>query len=144
MWLLGSFIGLIISQKFLNRAPPFVENGIFRNATGFIQITFVLALAGVLFFAVDDTILENQRPYGLAATFIMIACWLFAATFFLFCVLGIEKRPHVEQMNYWKLWLHLTMVVFLSMFLAFIPDLNSYLKAGITTIIAGFVIIFMK
>jgi hypothetical protein len=143
-WMLGSFVGLVIARKFHKRAPPFIENGIFRNVTGFLEVTLILALAGVLFFAVDDTILENERPYGLAATFIMIACWLFAATFFLYCALGIEKLGHELQMNYWKLWLHLSMVVFLIMFLAFIPDINSYVKSSIATIIAGLVIIFFK
>jgi hypothetical protein len=143
-WVLGSLIGAIINRKFYQRAPPFVENGVWHNITAFLEMTMILALAGVLFFAVDDTILENERPYGLAATFIMIACWLFAATFFLYCVLGIERKTHEEQMNYWKLWLHLTMVIFFAMFMAFIPDINSYLKCSITTIISGLVIIFIK
>jgi hypothetical protein len=143
-WFLGSLIGVIISRKFYHRTPPFVEHGVFHNITGFFQITFILALAGLLFFAVDDTILENQRPYGLAATFIMIACWLFAATFFLYCILGIERKPFEEQMNYWKLWIHLSLVVFLIMFLAFIPDLNSYVKSAIATVIAAPLIMFFK
>jgi hypothetical protein len=143
-WMMGSFVGLVISQKFLKRAPPFVEDGIFRNFTGFLEITFVLALAGVLFFAVDDTILENERPYGLAATFIMIACWLFAATFFLYCVLGVEKQPPDQQKNYWVQWLHLAMVVFLIMFFGFIPDISSYVKSAIATMIAVVVIVLIK
>ena len=143
-WFLGSLIGVIIARKFHHRAPPFVENGVFHNVVGFLEITLILALAGLLFFGVDDTILENERPYGLAATFIMIACWLFAATFFLYCVLGIERKKHEEQMNYWKQWIHLAMVVFLVMFFAFIPDINSYIKASISTIIAAPIIILIK
>lgn len=143
-WMLGSLVGLVISRKFHHRAPPFVEHGIFHNVTGFLEMTLILTLAGSLFWAVDDTIIENERPYGLAATFIMIACWLFAATFFLYCVMGIERKSQEEQANYWKQWLHLTMVVFLAMFIAFIPDMSSYIKASIVTIVATPIIILIK
>jgi len=143
-WILGSLIGYVIVRKFRHAAPPFVKSGFTKNIGGFLQMSMVVFLALLLYFNVDLLITENQKPYGLAMTFGMIACYLFAACFFLYCVLGIEEYDTKQKLAYWLLWLNTSMVVLLVMFAGFFPDINSYMKSAIISPVCFLVVFFIK
>jgi len=136
-WLLGSALGFLIARKYHKRVPPFVEKSILHNLTGFLQMTLILVLECLLYFAVDATIIETGQPYGLVATFLMLAAWLFVACFFLYCVLDIQRLGQAQQMAYWKLWLDISIVVFVAMATGFLAGLNSYIKAVLSACLSA-------
>jgi len=139
-WVLGALIGYLITKKHHTKVPPFVKDGIIHNLSGFLQISMVLALEVLLFFAVDEEVLENQRPYGLVATFMLLAVWLFAAAFFLYCTLAIERYPFEQQLQYWHLWFDISLVLFIAMLFGFVPGINSYLKATMASCVSAVVL----
>lgn len=143
-WILGSLIGYTIVRKFRHAAPPFVKSGIFKNIGGFLQMSMIVFLALLLYFNVDLLITENQKPYGLMITLVMIACYLFAACFFLYCVLTIQTYSPEQQMAYWLLWFNTSVVVLLVMIAGFLPSMNSYMKSAFITPIVFLIIFFIK
>lgn len=137
IWLVGCGLGFVIARKYHRRAPPFVERGVLHNIGGFLQISLILVLESLLYFAVDATIVENGQPYGLVATFLMLISWLFVACFFLYCVLNIGHFPVAQQNAYWLLWLDISIVVFVAMLIGFVPSLNSFIKAVLSAALSA-------
>lgn len=143
-WILGSLIGHLIVRKFKQVAPPFVKSSLLKNIGGFLQMTAILFFALLLYFNVDLLISENQKPYGLAITFIMISCFLFAACFLLYCLLNIQSYGIEQQHAYWLLWFNTSVVVLSVMFAGFLPSMNSYMKSAFITPIVFLIIFFIK
>lgn len=108
-----------------------------RLSLGFLTFFFA-------FYGVDEVIIENGNPYGLALAMVFCVSWVLAAGSFFFCVEKVRDSDSKTQSSYWIYWTQLFVSTLIVFIVAFIPSLSAYYKSLITTPILTLVLCLHK
>ncbi len=92
-----------------------------RLSLGFLTFFFC-------FYGIDNVIIENNHPYGIALAAVLCFTWVLAIGSFFFCAERVKDNNLEEQSKYWVFWSELLIAAVVSFLVAFIPSFSAYYK----------------
>jgi hypothetical protein len=115
-----------------------IELNFFRDLSKLFRISLAYVIFFFGFYGVDDVIIENNHPYGVALAAVFSFAWILVIGSFFFCSEHIQATQPKEQSNYWVFWSQMVIAALLCFWLGFVPSFSGYYKSLIATCVVTF------
>jgi Mn2+/Fe2+ NRAMP family transporter len=133
-WILGTVVGWLLLYNYSPYLGKF-KRVTLRDDFGYTAVAVgLLFLFSVLFYNVDFKLPENGYPYGLAETGFMVVVFLSFTPFVVYRLKKLVNGERYLNNAYVKLWAWIVWIFIFSFSIAFIPNLNSYMKGLIVNL----------